>query len=725
MATIEIENLAQQLSQTLIASLPRLLEDDSPPAGAPPQAQACWDWLRPHLVARPRTFTWLDQIANRHDDPRSAAVFAWMLERVLGALDEPELLELAQILPSDRSSLFTSLPTDPYLDSFSPEPSEEVYRSWEPESPVAPAPEPGAEPTLGAEPTAGAEPASSEPWLADGVGGGPGDEEAPGPPVELDTRLQRFLRSEVSEHDPSQPLPLEREFTLAFYVDLEAGTLGKDSVVLDETRVYQPGEQSVQLNVQLTSRDFIVHTRTPQELRLPRAGLSRNKARFDLEPRRAGVGEVTAVIYKDNNFIQGLTLRLNVANGEAAIGEVESLGRPVESASAVQQRDVMLFIKKAADGFDVTMVGAVAAQAFLPLTPQDLNDRIQQARQALAEIVHMKLPGRGRVYQEDIDIPTDAAQSSLAKLAEAGYLLFEGLFYGPGTRADAHQMGDKLRTLADQGMMKLQIISQEFFLPWGLLYLAEYYDPQELDHERFLGMRHIIEHIPLQANMQVLDHDIPSQPHLAVSMNIDARIDQAMDLDVIETQRRYWEDISRWGQVTLVERQTAAEFLEGMRSADNHDQILYFYGHAVSQDLQDRQGPQASSLRFSDQKTVTLRELNLQAPARRPFQGKPLVFINACESAELSPLFYGGFMPYFIEKGARGMIGAECEIPAKFAADWAQRFFERFLFDERPIGEIFLNLRREFYTQHHNILGLLYALYCDGDTRIRPGLALG
>jgi hypothetical protein len=33
-----------------------------------------------------------------------------------------------------------------------------------------------------------------------------------------------------------------------------------------------------------------------------------------------------------------------------------------------------------------------------------------------------------------------------------------------------------------------------------------------------------------------------------------------------------------------------------------------------------------------------------------------------------------------------------------------------------------LNLRREFYYQHNNVMGLLYAVYCDGDTKIMPGV---
>ena len=102
----------------------------------------------------------------------------------------------------------------------------------------------------------------------------------------------------------------------------------------------------------------------------------------------------------------------------------------------------------------------------------------------------------------------------------------------------------------------------------------------------------------------------------------------------------------------------------------------------------------------------------------------PLLFINACESAELSPYFYDDFLTYFVTRGARGAIGTECKIPAVFASEWADRFFKRFL-SGRSLGKLFLELRREFYYKHNNLLGLAYALYCDADTQIEPGLPVG
>jgi len=56
------------------------------------------------------------------------------------------------------------------------------------------------------------------------------------------------------------------------------------------------------------------------------------------------------------------------------------------------------------------------------------------------------------------------------------------------------------------------------------------------------------------------------------------------------------------------------------------------------------------------------------------------------------------------------------------ALDWAGKFFDAFLAG-KPLGQIFLDLRRDYFYAHNNILGLLYAVYCDADTRIEPALS--
>ena len=221
----------------------------------------------------------------------------------------------------------------------------------------------------------------------------------------------------------------------------------------------------------------------------------------------------------------------------------------------------------------------------------------------------------------------------------------------------------------------------------------------------------------------VMTFRMDSRPSLAISLNVNTDIDQQMGVPLITNQVKYWDKISQKGGAQVVVRKTKDEVTQALADVSTSDRIFYFYCHAVSKSLAEGGGPDASTLVLSGGGRLTLGDLNIEAPLKRVLPGAPLVFINACESAELSPLFYDGFVPYFMAKGARGVIGTECETPALFAAEWAQRFFDHFL-TGKSLGQAFLDLRREFYYKHNNLMGLLYALYCDGDTQVVPGLQI-
>ena len=92
----------------------------------------------------------------------------------------------------------------------------------------------------------------------------------------------------------------------------------------------------------------------------------------------------------------------------------------------------------------------------------------------------------------------------------------------------------------------------------------------------------------------------------------------------------------------------------------------------------------------------------------------PLIFINACESSDLFPKFYAGFVPYFLAKGARGVIGTECKVPVVFA--WSSPSASSTGPGRQAVGDCVLAVRRELVEQHGNPLGLMYAVHCDANT---------
>jgi len=549
----------------------------------------------------------------------------------------------------------------------------------------------------------------------------PAGEAPPAPAAEVEPE-KRWINAELEGRGPDEPLQVGETFTIAFDVDLKSRPGAVGATLLPPTPLlFSDGEDFVDLTVQLASQDFDIFTE-PQKLRLPRRGKSKNKARFDLSPKHEGDCILNALFLKNGNFIQLMTLKLQAGKLlDHAVSSSETLGRVLDASLEMKPRDVTLVLTKTVDGFQAILSKAVAAIATLPITEPQLDSMIAEAREELLAVVNWKAGPDQAVYQAGIDIPPEVNAAALRTMARTGFRLFQQVFYGPAADAQSKLLGDRLRTMAQKERLKIQIFSQKFLLPWGILYMADSFDEDHVDPELFLGFKHIIEHIPLQPPMDVLTSTIDSRPLLNVSVNVNADIDEQMGIPVIGDQLEYWKGFSD-GATKVIVRKTREEVKKALADVSSPDQLLYFYCHAVSASLADPGGPDASAIVLTGNGRLTLEDLNISAPTSKVLSGAPLVFVNACESAELSPLFYDGFVPYFMAKGARGVIGTECETPALFAAEWARRFFDSFLAG-KPLGETFLDLRREFYQRHHNLLGLLYALYCDGDTQIAPAVA--
>ena len=528
---------------------------------------------------------------------------------------------------------------------------------------------------------------------------------------------RRWVNVEVQDHPKDTPLELSRRYMLVFDVDT---TVREQSVVSDAGFSYaqRDDEDSVDILVELIGDDFNILTGA-QMLTVPRAGPSLNSARFEIEPLREGKRQLTALLRKGNHTFQWIKIELQVG-GPAQVVAVAatSMGRSLAGAHHLGRRDVDINILQDGGEFKLLWSSGQAKVATLAITPQQLEGIIDQARAALLEVVNLwPLGYDGPVFQSMLDIPADIQVSALKIFAQAGYDLYSRIFYD-GAGLDLQQIGDRLRQLARREQLNITITSDKFLLPWGLLYVAERWDPDHIDPDLFLGMRHIIEHIPFQPDLRDISLRIDTGSGLHVSLNVNRGIDTPAH-PLIEGQIRYWNEQMALRHGSIVVRDSEADVLHALADTGTPDQILYFNCHAASMPL-SAGGPDQSFLGLTRADTgLTLGELRRSASIRYPLAGAPLVFINACQSAKLSPLFYDGFVPYFVQKGARGVIGTECDTPALFAAEWARRFFDRFLAG-MPLGEVFLGLRQEFFREHNNLLGLLYALYCDADTHVGP-----
>ena len=539
--------------------------------------------------------------------------------------------------------------------------------------------------------------------------------EGDGPPTSSKAVDPRIVNVELYDEDLSRlnpkekPLTKETDYLLYFFVDKVASKFtitGSQNV--DIATIFKGDEDALDITVQLESEEFEIQ-KNVQTLRVPRTGKS-DKLKFPIRTKHDGPATINAVLLKDGAFIQVITLKFFV--GE--LFSVETKGREINAAPLLRPRDLSLTILNTGANFQMILSGPTAAMATLPLDKRQLSKWVGQVRQKLLDVVHLEASGV-RLYQTRLDIPANVNKHTLPILANAGFDLFEKIFYGPAADMQTRLLGDTFKKLARKETLNIQIFSQEFTLPWGLLYIGD--DPDNPEPEHFLGLKHVIEHIPLQPQMQVTDRAINTTKGIQVALNVNKDIDDQMGQPIIQRQIDEWQKLSQGNSNIRVEvRSDAVDVMTALNDGEAVDQILYFYCHAESYNLDemDKGGADMSRLIMTGHEDLTLRRMSRN---RTSLVGQPLVFINACESAELSPEFYDGFVPYFVSKGARGVIGTECETPALFAEEWAKRFFPRFLAGQ-PLGQIFLDLRREFYNNHNNIMGLLYALYVDGDTYV-------
>jgi hypothetical protein len=536
---------------------------------------------------------------------------------------------------------------------------------------------------------------------------------------------QRFFVAELEGRPAGEPLRKDDPYTIAFSVGPESASALAQSDFPDETLAAADRNVSVfDLTVQLDSEDFEIFGGSTRPLRVPRTGRSLGKARFGIAPRRDGDCELVATVHYNGNFVHQMVLTIPVGGEQLAPVEIVTRGRPPESAAALEPRDISIILEPApAGGFACTAMGPVAGRAMLPITATELAAAVDAARQAMMSVIQ-SVAGGNFVFQTRVDIPAEAQDTALRTLARAGSRLFQQLFLHPAAGADARVVGEWLRGFAMNPDLRLtvQVVADHAPLPWAMLYLGDASDGAVLDWNNFLGMRHIVEQLPLQMSLATVDNEILSTPRLSVSVNVNTSIDAAQGVTLVAGHQKYWADAAEaWSGLTLVPRSTTSEVVRALADGHTGDQVVYFYCHATAGD-QVNSDPDDAAIIMGTGDSVTVADLNLDAPTTVLLPGSPLVFINACESADLSPLFYNGFVPYFMAKGARGVIGTECKTPMLFAIEWANAFFDRFL-EGAPVGETVLDLRQDFLRQHGNPLGLIYAVHCDADTRVAPALA--
>ena len=547
-----------------------------------------------------------------------------------------------------------------------------------------------------------------------------------GPPAApaADTRV---INGWVPGVDATTPMQVSIPYELKFAVDQpRADAVVRTAAVGPAIRDAAAGQSLVTILVVLEPGDFTLYGVDTQEIVVPVEpnAASKNTVTFTIEAARAGANTLNAIFYIAGSVFQRITLTIQAGALPPAGAQVvasKAIGISLGSAAAARpahpsEQIVNVVIYRKDPGYQVIVQGGGVARAYLDISTEAIADWVGNARKTLYEIVHLQNSAGGFIYQSaDTAIAPEVNQQSLKKLAEAGALLYYNLFYN-SSRDDARRMGDLLTSLSRTRQLNIQIVAERFFFPWAFLFDGDDAALANPSYEHFWGLKHRIEYLPefTLGTITNFDPTISAGATVDLAFVCNNTIDSQFNAPIVQGQRAYLKELPG---LSLQDVPTVPQLVELLRGPDG-PQLIYFYCHAISKLVGEEGGVDASRISLTDAKT-NLAELKIKTrSAAERLRQAPLVFLNACESAELSPFLYDGWVPFLLARGARGVLGTEVETPAFFAAEFAKEFLRRFTGGGVTLGELLRDMRVEYARDKHNIMGLLYALYSNGDVVI-------
>jgi Peptidase family C25 len=145
---------------------------------------------------------------------------------------------------------------------------------------------------------------------------------------------------------------------------------------------------------------------------------------------------------------------------------------------------------------------------------------------------------------------------------------------------------------------------------------------------------------------------------------------------------------------------------------DNLEHIIYFYCHGRGSSDAGVANLTVPGLVLTDD-AVTAFDFEAWA-AGKDLPNSPFIFINACQGGQMQTMFYKSFAVELLRQGAAGLVGAQIDVPAVFAAEYARQVLEKFFSkgkDRVRMGPLLREVNQNMWDTHNNPLGLVYSLY--------------
>jgi HEAT repeat protein len=582
------------------------------------------------------------------------------------------------------------------------------------------------------------------------------------PPRYADFTFYRDKRKPENRVLEAEPLCADRWYELEVAVRVEpTGISPADGKPRPIRQPLQKGD--IVLLVTAESKSFEIKERV-RPLTLPSSGDSPPDkcAVFKVRPLSRSTSEkdlarIAIRIFYKLNLLEAVTIRAEVADEEDGEGSQLGLSKSISylhqkflkqqysDFDDLAPRELHIDVEKPGNNFALTFTlidhrgNNLALTGSTDLTPVDLEDMLLRAREIFETL------SLSKTFVQGVEGKLGEWRDGLRALACHGNSCWKTLFK-QDVQGSLFLIGKFLEENPpeEDGIIQVTIHKEarQFIFPWSLLYPKavpeqKYLLPETRD---FWGWRCVIEQRIGEATS---DTDVP--------VWLDGKLNLAFmlweEFRNAKDQEQLMSDlVSRSAQMLEVSAPPITKKEDFTKLINNLDaQILYFYTHghtrlhqgdigygkllqsfikryesleadnpareilkstydAIKGDegekfQQDESWIELSQGRIHYSELLDIVDLSTQ----------PLVFLNMCESAQITPSISHGFIDFFLNRRARAVIGTECMMTVEFAHPFAKSVLEGLLAGA-PLGQVMLDARREFINRK-NPLGLAYTLF--------------
>jgi len=273
---------------------------------------------------------------------------------------------------------------------------------------------------------------------------------------------------------------------------------------------------------------------------------------------------------------------------------------------------------------------------------------------------------------------------------------------------------DMLRGIMSEALQPeavVQVTSEDFFMPWDLLYDGPLGD--HVDISGFWGMRYIISRAVVQPHRPGdLLSPLITSPRPRVGLVASDYLSHVVTREIpalnrLRRQKRIY--LSSLGPLASDQRD------QGL------DQIARFWRRNLqivhlACEMRERGSSSQPCLRVSEDFDIVAEDFRTGG---FDLKHHPFAILNARFAGAVNSLWAADWAAVFWQHGARGILTAEFLVPDGFAAAFAETFYEHLLSGE-PVGKALLASRHDLWAEQGNPLGLGYALYSSPSIRIAP-----